>query len=63
MNYQSKACEILGKDLYKQIAKRHNMFTKKWTIGRRKEFRKDIDFNIKFILKERRNKEKSYELD
>ena len=54
MNYQSKACEILGKDLYKQIAKRHNMFTKKWTIGRRKEFRKDIDFNIKFILKERR---------
>lgn len=54
MNYQSKGCEILGKDLYKAIAKRHNMFTKKWTIGRRKEFGKDIAFHIRMKLKNKK---------
>ena len=59
MNYQSKDCEILGKDLYKQIAKRHNMFTKKWTIGRYKEFRKDIEYNI--IMKRKKKYKKGGE--
>ena len=58
MNLESRACKILGKKTYLAIAKRHNLTTKKWTIGRLKGFREDIDFYIKNKLSKKNKKVK-----
>lgn len=56
MNLDSYACKILGKKTYLAIAKRHNLTTKKWTIGRLKRFREDLDFYIKDKLSKNNKK-------
>lgn len=42
MNLNSYEAKVLGKAVYLDVAKRHNMLTKKWTIGRYREFKKAI---------------------
>ena len=42
MNLNGYESKILGRDLYLAIAKKNNLTTKKWTIGRYKQFKKEI---------------------
>lgn len=42
INYNSKEAKAIGKELYKYIADANNLFTKKWTIGRVKNFKQQI---------------------
>ena len=43
LNLNSYEAKVIGIDRYKEIARRHNLFTKEWTYGRLKEFTKDIN--------------------
>lgn len=47
MNLNSYEAKVLGKEYYLDIAKRHNLLTKKWTYGRLKEFNKEIKEAVK----------------
>ena len=42
MNLNSYEAKVLGKEVYLYVAKKHNLTTKKWTLGRFKEFKKEI---------------------
>lgn len=42
MNLNSYEAKVIGIDYYKDIARRHGLFTKKWTYGRMKEFYKEV---------------------
>ena len=42
MNLNSYEAKILGKDYYKDIARSHGLFTKKWTYARMKEFYQEV---------------------
>ena len=42
MNLNEYEAKVLGKELYLAIAKKNNLLTKKWTIGRYKQFKKEI---------------------
>lgn len=42
MNLNSYEAKVLGKELYLDIARKNNLLTKKWTIGRYRQFKKDI---------------------
>lgn len=42
MNLNSYEAKVLGKELYLDIARQNNLLTKKWTIGRYRQFKKDI---------------------
>ncbi len=42
MNLNSYEAKVLGKELYLDIARRNNLLTQKWTIGRCRQFKKDI---------------------
>lgn len=42
MNLNGYEAKILGRDLYLAIAKKNSLLTKKWTIGRYKQFKKEI---------------------
>lgn len=59
INYNSKEAKLIGKELYKYIADRNNLFTKKWTIGRIKKFKQEIStaYNAKLLdLQEEKKK-------
>ncbi len=43
LNLDGYEARVIGIERYKEIATRHNLFTKKWTYGRLKEFTKDIN--------------------
>jgi len=63
VNLNSYEAKVIGKEKYKSIAKECNLFTKKWTISRYKEFKKmiknEMDKHKKlFSKKYKRNKEK-----
>ena len=47
--------KIIGIDRYKEIARKHNLFTKKWTYGRLKEFTKDINEELEEKLKKKKS--------
>ena len=51
MNLNSYEAKVLGKPLYLEIAKRNNLATKTWTIGRYKQFKKDIKKAIKDMIR------------
>lgn len=51
LNLDSYEAKVIGIDRYKEIARRHNLFTKKWTYGRLKEFTKDINEELDSKLK------------
>ena len=34
--------DFIGKDKYKELVKKHNLCTKKWTYGRTKAFYKEV---------------------
>ncbi len=42
MNLNSYEAKILGLDYYKDIARRHGLFNKKWTYGRMKAFYEEV---------------------
>lgn len=42
MNLNSYEAKVIGIENYKDIARRHGLFTKKWTYGRMKEFYKEV---------------------
>lgn len=42
MNLNGYEAKVLGKEFYLSIAKKNNLLTKKWTIGRYKQFKKEI---------------------
>ena len=56
MNLNSYEAKVLGKDLYLAIAKRYNLTTKKWTIGRLKPFKEEIKEELKEKLKHKKKK-------
>ena len=61
MNLDSYEARVLGIDVYLWVAKRHNLTTQKWTIGRLKEFKKEIKERVKVKLagkKKLKNKDK-----
>lgn len=47
MNPNGYEARVLGKGLYMAIARRHNLTTKKWTRGRLKEFKQEVQYFIK----------------
>ena len=51
MDLNSYEAKVLGKDLYLATAKKHNLTTKKWTLGRLREFQKEIKELMKKIKK------------
>ena len=42
MNINSYEAKVIGQKLYITIAKKYNLFTQKWTIGRLKPFKEEI---------------------
>lgn len=42
LNLNGYEARIIGLEQYKEIAKRHNLFTKKWTYGRLKDFNREV---------------------
>lgn len=55
LNLDGYEAAIIGIDRYKEIASRHNLFTKKWTYGRLKEFTKGINEELEEKLKKKKN--------
>jgi len=51
MNLNSYQSKVLGIEYYKDIARRHGLFTKKWTYGRMKEFYKEVKQAMKDNVK------------
>ena len=51
MNLNSYEAKVLGKEYYLEIAKRHNLLTQKHTYGRLKEFKKEIKFAMKEMIR------------
>lgn len=49
LNLNSYEAKVIGIDKYKEIARKHNLFTKEWTYGRLKEFTKDINEELEEI--------------
>ena len=47
MNLNSYEAKVVGKDNYIYLAKRCNLFTKKWTIGRYKYFKEQLKAMMK----------------
>ena len=52
--YEFLAISVLGKNKYKEIFKRHNLATKKWTKGRIKTFIREINEEVKNVLEEKK---------
>lgn len=42
MNLDGYEAKVLGRNNYLEVAKKHNLTTQKWTLGRLKEFKKEI---------------------
>lgn len=55
LNLDGYEAKIIGIDRYKEIARKHNLFTKKWTYGRLKEFTKDINEELEEKLKKKKS--------
>lgn len=51
MNYNNYAKNILGVKRWNELVRKYNLCTKKWTLGRTKEFYKEVDKEIKNKLK------------
>lgn len=51
MNINSYEAKVIGIEKYKTIAKRFNLFTKSWTIGRIKPFKQAVKYEMKKKLK------------
>lgn len=47
MSYNDYAINILGKERWNELVKQYNLNTKKWTIGRTKDFYKKVEKEIK----------------
>lgn len=47
MNLDGYEARVLGRDLYLALAKKHNLTTQKWTLGRLKEFKNDVKYHMK----------------
>lgn len=47
MSYEEYAIYWIGRDKYKELLKKYNLCTKKWTYGRCKYFYKEVDKLIK----------------
>lgn len=50
MSYNNYAISILGKEKWNELVRKYNLCTKKWTLGRTKEFYKEVDKEIKAKL-------------
>lgn len=51
MNLNSYEAKVLGREYYLNIAKRHNLLTQKHTYGRLKEFKKEIKYAMKEMIR------------
>ena len=51
MNLNSYEAKVLGEAVYLDVAKKHNLTTKKHTIGRLKEFKKEIKYLMELATK------------
>lgn len=49
--------ELIGKEEYVNLLKKHNLCTKKWTYGRAKAFYQQLDRKVRYMLKQERRKE------
>ena len=52
--FEVMAISIIGKSKYKEIFKKHNLVTKKWTRGRIKPFIKEINEEVKNVLEKKK---------
>lgn len=55
LNLDGYEARVIGIDRYKEIAHRHNLFTKKWTYGRLKEFTIDVNKEMETKLKHKKS--------
>lgn len=51
VSYNDYAISIIGKERWNQLVKEYKLCTKKWTIGRTKDFYKQVDKEIREKLK------------
>lgn len=56
--FEIMAISIIGKAKYKEIFKKHNLATKKWTRGRIKPFIREINEEVKNVLEEKKKGKK-----
>lgn len=54
MNLNGYEAKVLGINVYKALAKRCNMFTKSWSIGRYKYFKEELKHLMKNASKNHR---------
>ncbi len=50
--YEAK---MIGIERYKEIARKHNLFTQKWTYGRLKEFSREIQEEIDIKISKKKS--------
>ena len=56
--FEFMAISIIGESKYKEIFKKHNLSTKKWTRGRIKPFIREINEEVKNVLEEKKKGKK-----
>jgi len=51
ISFNDYAISILGKQRWNELVKKYKLCTKKWTLGRTKDFYKQVDFEIRKKIK------------
>lgn len=55
LNFDGYEAKVLGREQYLTIAKKHNLCTKTWTMGRVKEFKRDLKEAMESALNRRKS--------
>lgn len=58
VNFNGYEASVLGKEKYKDILQRHNIFTKKHTIGRVKACKEEINDAVQDVLSNKKGGKK-----